>query len=111
MSYYLNYNADRETAFQIFAVKSKDIQGEASNYIKQIVKTRDFYDFSTRYIPNGYRFQFFMDDGPSKIVKINAIKIKNKIIFITFSAPTKLYYARRAEIDYCLDNIDLILRR
>jgi len=108
VGYYLNDKSGDEAAFQIFAVKSKDLKGEASNYIKEIVKTRDFYDFSVRYFHNGYRFQFFMDDGPRKIVIINAIKVRNRIVFITFTAPRRFYETRRIEIDYCLDYIDFI---
>ena len=108
IDYYLNDKSGDEAAFQIFAIKSNDTRGESLKYIKQIVKSRDFYDFSIRLFHNGYRFKFYMDDGPTKVVIINAFRVKNRVIFMTFSAPKRFYDARQAEIDYCLDHVDFI---
>ena len=109
IGYYLKDESSYNTSFQIFAVKSKDIKGEAMKYIKEIIKKRSFHNFTIRYIPNGYRFQFYTRDSSDniRIIKVNAIRHKNKIIFITFSANMQTYNSRRVEINYCLDNVDL----
>ena len=110
INFYLEDKSSYKAAFQIFAVKSNNIQKAAMNYIKQIVKQQDFYDLTIKYLPDGYRFRFYIKDSSykPKIMKINVIQNKNKLIFITFSADKQLYDDRQYEINYCLDNIDII---
>jgi hypothetical protein len=108
----INYfNAERSAVFQIFAVRSNDLKGEAMNYMKQIVHRRDFHDLSIRFIPNGYNFKFYIKDSANniQIVKISAVKAKNKIVFVSLFAPKSLYSTRRFEFNYCLDSV-VVLR-